>query len=61
MAQIRSLHEAKRSDTIVVARSSRFEKVLTLDQLESEIELVIRCMERSPSPVVFCHNDLQEG
>jgi len=61
MTQLRSLYKDKNSDSVVVARSSRLEKVLSLDQLEEEIELVIRCIEKSPSPIVFCHNDFQEG
>lgn len=61
MTQLRSLYKEKNSDSVVVARSPRLEKVLSLDQLEEEIELVIRCIEKSPSPIVFCHNDFQEG
>uniref|UniRef100_A0A0N4ZBF9 Choline/ethanolamine kinase n=1 Tax=Parastrongyloides trichosuri TaxID=131310 RepID=A0A0N4ZBF9_PARTI len=35
--------------------------VVTLDDLYNELKHVDRCLKASKSPIVFCHNDLQEG
>uniref|UniRef100_A0AAF5RTI1 Choline/ethanolamine kinase n=1 Tax=Wuchereria bancrofti TaxID=6293 RepID=A0AAF5RTI1_WUCBA len=36
-------------------------KVISLNLLKNELEIIQLCLEKSGSPIVFCHNDLQEG
>ncbi|CEF60143.1 Protein kinase-like domain-containing protein [Strongyloides ratti] len=36
-------------------------KYVTLESLKNELEYVEECLNKSNSPIVFCHNDLQEG
>ncbi|KAM3725254.1 Choline/ethanolamine kinase [Dirofilaria immitis] len=36
-------------------------KTITYAVLKNELEIVQRCLEKSDSPILFCHNDLQEG
>uniref|UniRef100_A0A0R3RKG7 Choline/ethanolamine kinase n=1 Tax=Elaeophora elaphi TaxID=1147741 RepID=A0A0R3RKG7_9BILA len=36
-------------------------KLVTCAVLKNELEIVQLCLEKSGSPIVFCHNDLQEG
>ncbi|CAD6191961.1 unnamed protein product [Caenorhabditis auriculariae] len=40
---------------------SEYPKTLTVDDLEKELDFVESFLEASGSPVVFSHNDLQEG
>ncbi|EJD73747.1 hypothetical protein LOAG_18849, partial [Loa loa] len=35
--------------------------IVTCAVLKNELEIVQQCLEKSGSPIVFCHNDLQEG
>uniref|UniRef100_A0A0K0ES68 Choline/ethanolamine kinase n=1 Tax=Strongyloides stercoralis TaxID=6248 RepID=A0A0K0ES68_STRER len=36
-------------------------KFITLQDLKNELDYVEKCLIKSNSPIVFCHNDLQEG
>uniref|UniRef100_A0A0R3QXI8 Choline/ethanolamine kinase n=1 Tax=Brugia timori TaxID=42155 RepID=A0A0R3QXI8_9BILA len=36
-------------------------KLVTYAVLKNELEIIQLCLEKSGSPIVFCHNDLQEG
>uniref|UniRef100_A0A914VE19 Choline/ethanolamine kinase n=1 Tax=Plectus sambesii TaxID=2011161 RepID=A0A914VE19_9BILA len=42
-------------------RSPATPSSITCAQLAEELAIVRRCIAKSNSPVVFCHNDLQEG
>jgi len=61
MSQLRSLYSKKKLEKVTVGRINGVEKKFTLDELENEVDLVITCIEKSQSPIVFCHNDFQEG
>ncbi|CAG9529707.1 unnamed protein product, partial [Cercopithifilaria johnstoni] len=47
-----------KSKSLVQANRS---KLVTYAVLKNELEIVQLCLEKSGSPIVFCHNDLQEG
>jgi len=36
-------------------------RAVSFDDIKEELHVVRRALKKSPSPIVFCHNDLQEG
>jgi choline/ethanolamine kinase len=62
MQRIRTIYSAKKHDPLMTIRLEDGSKTqLFIHDLEREISNVIECIQSSPSPVLFCHNDFQEG
>ncbi|VDM99626.1 unnamed protein product [Thelazia callipaeda] len=53
--------EHKMQIKMVQTDLSKCPEVITCDVLRNELQITRLCLEKSKSPVLFCHNDLQEG
>ncbi|MFH4982036.1 hypothetical protein AB6A40_008745 [Gnathostoma spinigerum] len=53
-------HELK-GRMVALEKNSKYPQYVNIDVLTAELNLMEKCLAKSKSPVVFCHNDLQEG
>lgn len=54
---VKTIRESKTTDPSVL----QFYKILNNMDIQKEIDYLFDLLSKVDSPVVFCHNDLQEG